>query len=192
MKKHTIRIAALGFVLAGAIFSSCVSDNNKADESKEVAEEINDKKFDTKANEKDAQFVVDASSGSYDEISIADVALSKSSNADIKLLAQSLKDDHSAFITELNGLASKKSITVPAVASEDGGKAVTKLSEAKVTDFDKDWLEKEKDMHEKSVKKYEDASNNCTDADIKNWATTTLPKIKNHLEMINKATGKKK
>lgn len=192
MKKTIIRTTVTSLLITAAIFTACSDGKGKTEESKEIAEEVNDKKFDTRANEKDAQFIVDASSGSYDEISIADVAMAKSSNADIKTLAQTLKDEHSSFITELNGLASNKNITVPAVASEDAGKAATKLSETKATDFDEDWLEKVKDMHEKSVKKYEDASNNCTDADIKNWATTTLPKIKHHLDMINEATGKKK
>lgn len=185
-KSRILKSSIAGFFIAAALLTSCSTNEKKTEESKEVAEEVNDDKFKTKASEKDAQFVVDATSASFDEIRIADVALAKSKNAEVKKIAQQLKDEHSAMITELNSVASKSAITVPAVASDDASKTATRLMDTDAKDFDKSWLEKVEDMHEASVKKYEDASNNATDVNVKNWATTTLVKIKAHLDMINK------
>ncbi len=187
MKKSSIlRSSIAGLFFSACLLTACNTDEKKTEESKEVAEEVNDDKFNTRASEKDAQFVVDATSASFDEIRIADVALAKSKNAEVKKIAQQLKDEHSAMITELNSVAGKSSITVPAVASDDASKTATRLMDTDLKDFDKNWLEKVEDMHEASVKKYEDASNNATDSSIKSWASTTLIKIRSHLDMINK------
>jgi putative membrane protein len=166
--------------------------SNEPKEAKEVAKDQNEQKFDTKAGEKDAQFVVDASSGSYDEVKIADVAIAKSMNEEVKKLAASLKDDHSMIISDLKKVGEGKAISLPSAASTDAEKEAANLSEKKVKDFDKDWLDKVKSMHEKSIKKYEDASANATDADIKTWAGTTLVKIRSHLDMITQLQDKMK
>ncbi len=185
-KSRILKSSIAGLFFSALLLTACNTEEKKTEESKEVAEEVNDEKFSTKASEKDAQFVVDATSASFDEIRIADVALAKSKNAEVKKIAQQLKDEHSAMITELNSVAGKSAITVPAVASDDASKTATRLMDSDIKDFDKNWLEKVEDMHEASIKKYEDASNNATDVNIKNWATTTLAKIRGHLDMINK------
>lgn len=171
------------------LLTAC-SDEPK--ETKEVAKEQNEQKFETKAGEKDAQFVVDATSGSYDEVRIADVAIAKSMNEEVKKLAGSLKDDHNMIISDLKKVGESKAISLPSAASTDAEKDATDLTEKKAKDFDKDWLDKVKSMHEKSIKKYEDASANATDADIKTWAGTTLAKIRQHLDMITQLQDKMK
>lgn len=173
------------------MLSACAGDKDKK-ESKEVAEETNDKKFESNNAEKDAQFLVDATSGSYNEVKIAEVAIAKSANAEVKKLAEQLKTDHSALITQLNGVAAAKNVTVATTATEDAAEEAKKLTDTKNGNFDKEWLEKVEDMHEKSVKKYEDASTNASDSTIKNWAASTLVKIKSHLDMINKMQDKMK
>ncbi len=184
MKKTIVMKNFLFAAFAALMFSACA--DNKEKENKEIAEETNEKKFESNDTEKDAQFVVNATSGSYDEVAIAEVALAKSGNAEVKKLAQQLKTDHSAVITQLNGLAATKNVTVPTAATEECTEDAKKLTESKAGDFDKNWLEKVEDMHESSIKKYEDASSNAMDATIKNWASTTLVKIRSHLDMINK------
>lgn len=181
-----LRASLTAFIFSACLLTACNTEEKKTEESKEVAEEVNEEKFNSKASEKDAQFVVDATSASFDEIRIADVALAKSKNAEIKKIAQQLKDEHSAMITELNTVASKSSITVPAVASDDASKWATRLMDTDQKDFDKRWLEKVEEMHEASVKKYEDATNNTADSSIKVWAGSRLLKIRSHLDMINK------
>ncbi len=184
MKKTIVMKNIFVAAVTALIFSACA--DNKQKESKEVAEETNEKKFETNDTEKDAQFIVDATSSSYNEVAIADLALTKSANGEVKKLAQQLKTDHSAVITQLNGVAATKNITVPTAATEDANESVKKLGDDKAENFDKNWLEKVEDMHESSVKKYEDASNNASDTTVRNWAASTLLKIRSHLDMINK------
>lgn len=187
--KHTFLKRTLRFVPICLIFLTACENEPK--ESKEIAKEQNEQKF-TKAGEKDAEFVVDATSSSYNEVSIAEVALSKSTNAEIKKMAAELKNDHSAIINELKKVGESKSISMPVAATEDAMEEAKDLNEKKAKDFDKAWLSEVKTMHEKSVKKYEDASANATDADIKTWAGTTLVKIRSHLDMIVQMENKMK
>ena len=185
MKKvNIIMVIAAGFLLSTAVLNSCNAKDEKTDESKEVAAEVNDKKFENKASENDAQFVVDAMSASFDEIRIADVGLAKSKNAEVQKIAQQLKTDHSAMITELNGVASKSAITVPAISSEDASKFATRLMETDAKEFDKKWLDRVKEMNEASLKKYDNASKDATDINIKSWAAATSVKIRSHLDII--------
>jgi putative membrane protein len=42
------------------------------------------------------------------------------------------------------------------------------------------------DDHKKDIKEFEDASQNCKDADLKAFAVKTLPTLKMHLDAIQK------
>ncbi len=155
-------------------------------ESKDVAEESNAQKFENKDAEKDAQFLVDATSGSYDVIKIASVAIARTVNAAIKKMAEELKDENSAMITELNSMASNKSVTIANTARQQAIAAALQLNETSMGSFDKDWLNKMEDLHKVTVKTYEDASNESIDANIKSWASLNLLKIRGHLDRIKK------
>ena len=48
------------------------------------------------------------------------------------------------------------------------------------------------DGHKKAVKLFEDASLNCKDADLKAFATKTLPTLKMHLDSIQAIHDKMK
>ena len=183
MKKNIVIKFSLLVVMAAFAFTAC--NNDKPNESKEVAENINDQQLEGKSAEKDAQFLVDAVSNSYDEILVAEAAIAKSANAGIKTLAKQIKDEHTALLNELKTVAGSKAVTIPTGASEDAMKETAALNEKKAVDFDKAWLEEVEDIHENSVRKYESAANDATDMAIKNWASTNLAKIKGHLDMIN-------
>ena len=156
--------------------------NSEVKESKDVAKEGNMQKLE----EKDARFLVDATLNGYDQIKLADVAIKSTTNGAIKKIAEELKDEHSAMITELNSMASNKSVTIANTASEEANATAIDLKASSPGNFDKDWLKKIEDLHKGTVKTYEDASNESVDATIKSWASVTLIKIRGHLDRIKK------
>lgn len=166
------------------IFTVC--NNDKVKESKDAAEESNVQKFEDKNIEKDARFLVYATSDSYDQIKLAGVAITKTTNGAIKKMAEEIKDEHSAIITELNSMASNKSVTIANMASEEANATAIDLNKSSLGSFNKDWLKKIEDLQKITVKIYEDASNESVDANIKSWASVTLIKIRSHLERIKK------
>ncbi|MCW3086165.1 MAG: hypothetical protein JWP12_3531 [Bacteroidetes bacterium] len=157
------------------------SCSNKPEDTKEVAEDHNDAKFDD-AKAKDAQFLVDAAEINLEEIQLSQLALAQSSSADVKELAKMMQDDHNKSLNELQALAASKSITLPGSISKDGQDAYTKLMNESGNNFDKKYTSMMVDGHKDAITKFEKASIDAQDADIRNWASTTLPALRTHLD----------
>src|SRR5689334_17666233 len=87
-------------------------DHDSVD-SKKVAEDRNDDKFNEKDTEKDAQFVVDAISANYAEIKLAKEAEKYATEKDVKELAAMLVTQHTKLLDELKKYATSKVISVP-------------------------------------------------------------------------------
>lgn len=182
---------AIAFISANIFLIAC-GDGSNADESnsdttattRNEAEDKNDSAMATKAAEKDAQFVVDVVTSNYGELKLAQLAQKKSSNKEIKNVAKMLETDHSAVLNDLKTLASNKGITIP---TEESGQAKDKLkdlSDDKASEFDKEWCETLMDNHKNSISKFENAANDLSDPDLKNFANTVLPKLRMHHDQL--------
>ena len=160
--------------------ASC-SNSNKPEDTKEVAEDHNDAKFDN-AKEKDAQFLVDAAEINLEEIQLSQLAQSQSTSDDVKELAKIIEDDHNKSMNELQTLAASKMVTLPSSPSKDGQDAYTKLMNESGNDFDKKFTTMMVDGHKDAISKFEKASTDCQDTDVRNWASKTLPALRTHLD----------
>ena len=169
--------------LAGGLLMSLGSCDSKK-EPKEVAEKANDNTFETRKNEKDAQFVVDAISASYDGVQFAAIAEKKSVNPEVKEAAKKIQAQHQALIKDLKGLAAEKGISVPIQASDAAIKRSEDLAKESEDDFDKKWYHEMIDRHEKYEETYERAINTATDGDIKRWALSNVTTVRAHLSML--------
>ena len=187
--KNTMRLLS-GILVAGSLFVGACQDSQN---SKKIAEDQNEEKFDTKAAEKDAQFVVDVAAANYTEIEYAQAALQKSGNQEIKDLATTLEADHRMFLSQLKAYASTHNISTPDSASADVQKSAMDMKEDKsAAEFDKKWCDELTDMHEKTIKKLEDASNEVSDPDLKTWIADALPKIRTHRDKLMECKNKLK
>lgn len=158
---------------------------NKPKESVEIAKDTNDKVLDDRDDEKDADFIVKVMAGNYAEVNLAQLALNRSTSADVKKTATMLKAHHSKIITELKGYAAKNGITVPLEESDDAKKAYTNLAEVKELDnFNEKWCDKLADNHEETINYFERRLDKTEDVELKNWITSTLPGLKSHLQML--------
>lgn len=188
--KHTFRLLS-GFLLAGALFMASCQD--APDDSKKIAEETNDATKDTKAAEKDAQFVVDVTAANYAEIEYAQAAQEKSANAEIKEIATMLESDHKTLISQLKDYAGQHSIATPDSATAEAQKDAMDMAENnKGADFDKKWCNELLDKHEKTISKLEGASNEVVDPALKTWIADALPKIRAHRDKLMECKNKMK
>lgn len=181
--KRIFKILTVASVFA---FYSCNETRREQEQdSNEVAEEANEERFDDNNKmEKDADFVANAVASNLAEIQLAKLAIERSSNPEVKKVAQMLEADHTKTLTELKALASAKSITVPVEPEDEAMRDVKNLREEKAEDFDKKWLDEVEDMHEKSIDKFEKRADKGEDAEIKAFASKTLPHLKMHKEKI--------
>ena len=131
------------------------------------------------------QFVKDAVESNLAEIKASELALTKSDNPAVKSFAQRMIDDHTKGNTQLEAVAARENIKVP----DDS--AITQRAELKMLQmksgagFDKSYLDQMKKDHDKAVKLFKDAaSSGKVDADLKAFASKTLPTLEQHQHAV--------
>jgi putative membrane protein len=163
-------------------------------DSKASADSANTAKSDTAkkdssvatVDEQDAKFAVAAANGGMAEVELGQLAQQKAANAKVKDFGGMMVTDHSKANDEMKGLAKSKGITLPQAIGADEQKVKDDLSAKSGADFDKAYVSNMIDDHKKDIKEFEEASQNCKDADLKAFAVKTLPTLKMHLEAIQK------
>lgn len=169
--------------LMGLMAFSCGPKQNT--DSNEAAEEANEDKFQSRATEKDAQFVAEAVAANYAEIQLAQLAIQKSNDTEIKNVAQFLETEHNKVLEELKDVAGKRVISVPSSEDDADRRKIEDLTkEDDVKDFNKEWCKTMVDKHEKSIEKFETRMNETEDAELKAWLSGTLPHLRDHLDRI--------
>lgn len=163
------------------VLVACGGKNGRED-SKEMAEDQNEEKFEDSKTEDDAEFAVEAASGGMMEVELGTLALTKASSAQVKQFAQMMVDDHTKANNELKDLAQRKNITLPATMADKHRRKYDNLNEKTGADFDKDYIDLMVDDHKEDVKKFEDEAEDGKDADLKTWASSKVATLKHHLE----------
>lgn len=143
----------------------------------------------------DAKFLTTAYQDGQAEIALADLATSKTQNADVKAFATKIKSDHEQADSELRTLAGKKNMTLtdmPAPGSTAEQKTMSRLQKLSGVDFDRAYASAMVSDHRQAVSEFTKASMS-TDPDVKAFADKTLPVLKDHLqraEDLQKHAGK--
>jgi putative membrane protein len=183
MKKVAIALFSL------VLISSC-GNNNKPEDSTEAADDQNEQKFDE--TEKDADFAVKAADGGMFEVMVADLVLSRTTNASVRSLADMMKTDHSGANAELKALAAQKNISLPDSVSADKRKKYNDLAEKTGADFDKEYVDMMVKDHNHDVDMFDKESTDGKDQDVKSWAGAKLPTLRHHLQMAEETQDKLK
>lgn len=139
----------------------------------------------------DANWAVEVANANMTEVELSKVAQQKATNDRLKGFANMMVTDHSKAGDQLKQIAATKSLTLPATLSNDSQKKLDDLNKKSGRDFDKEYEDDMLSGHKKAVDKFEDGSKNLKDADLKNFATQTLPTIQMHQDSIKSISGKK-
>jgi len=138
----------------------------------------------------DLDFMNAAAAGGMAEVELGKMAVSKAQNAEVKAFAQKMIDDHSKAGAELKQLATQKKVMLPPDVLPTHKEIMDKLSKLSGADFDKEYVKAMVEAHIKDVAAFENVSKTAADADVKAFATKTLPTLKMHLEMIKDMADK--
>jgi putative membrane protein len=139
-------------------------------------------------------FVEDASAKGVAEVEAGKLAQEKGTAADVKSFAEMMIKDHSAANDKLKTLATSKNLEVSDDAQlMDKAKAKAMILELRsAKSFDQAYANNQVKAHEATIKLFEEEAANGKDADLKAFATETLPKLKAHLsqaQALAKAHG---
>ena len=147
---------------------------------------------DEKLNASDAKFLTEAAGGGMMEVELGKAIAGKTSNQEVKDFAQRMVTDHSKANDELKALAQQKNVTIPNELDPKHQKMMEKITSKTGADLDKAYIAAMVKDHKKDVAEFQKAANDAKDADVKAFASKTLPTLQEHLTMaqnINKSLG---
>ena len=98
-----------------------------------------------------------------------------------------LEKDHTALLEKIEGIASDEQVTLPAQPGKKHQSSMAKLQAMNGEGFEQEFLRGQERNHAASIKKFEKASQKAENEDVKQLAADTLPKLQQHLQMIQQA-----
>lgn len=127
-------------------------------------------------------FVEDASAKGVAEVEAGKLAQEKGTAADVKAFGSMMVKDHTMANEKLKSIADQKKLKVSTDAElMDKAKAmILDLRSAK--SFDQAYANNQVKAHEATIEIFQDEIKNGDDAQLKAFATATLPKLQSHLE----------
>jgi putative membrane protein len=130
----------------------------------------------------DASFVRDAAKGGLMEVQMGQSAKDHASNPEVKAYGERLVKDHTEANKKLSEMAAQKGITLAKEMDRDeankGAKMAMDFEGKQGADFDKAFIKHAIKDHKKDISKFEKASRDAEDSDIKSFASMTLPKLR--------------
>ena len=145
----------------------------------------------------DSKYMMMAATSDMNDIGLSQQALSKSTNEDVKKLAQMMIDDHTKSSEELKPIAASKGVVLPTEMDSKHKSAMEKMSSMSGMEFDMAYVKMMVKDHEKAVALHQKEASSGKDAEAKAFAAKTLPVVQMHLDMSRKLmssmnTGDKK
>lgn len=137
-------------------------------------------------NATDSTFMQHAAADGLAEVQLGQMALEKSSDAQIKQLAQRIVHDHTKANDQLEALAQSKQVTLPTAPTSDALKESKDLQAKNDSSFDQAWLNDMVKDHQAAVKMFTQENKQAKDPDVHQFAQTTLPTLNTHLQMAKK------
>ncbi|CAN5468753.1 hypothetical protein BH09BAC3_BH09BAC3_37080 [soil metagenome] len=177
MKRLLVNIATFGLLIG------LVSCGPKKDDSKEVAEESNEQKFEDTKMEDDTEFAVTIADAAMLEVRLGELAQTNGYASEVKSFAKMMIDDHTKAGEELKMVANQKNITLPATLSNTSQGKYDDLSKKTGKDFDYAYTDAMVSGHKDVLEAMKKEAEKGKDAELKAWATAKVAVIEHHLEV---------
>jgi putative membrane protein len=139
----------------------------------------------------DRNFVMEAAMGGMMEVELGRMAAQMGMSAGVKQFGQRMVDDHSKANSELMTVAANKGITLPTELDQKHKDKLAKMQKMTGAQFDNAYLKEMVSDHEKDVAMFEKESMKGGDADVKMFASNTLPTLREHLDQVRSLNGQK-
>lgn len=174
-------------LLAGAFTFAACGQKDKPEDSKEVAEEQNEAKFEDTEVEDDTEWAVAVADMGMLEVEASKLALERATTPVVKDLAKAMIADHSKANEELMAAAALKNISLPTTLSDKSQKKMNDLREKSGKDFEDAYTDCMVKDHKDAVDKFKKQAEKGEDADLKSWAAGKVATLEHHLEMAKAA-----
>ena len=170
-------------IVAAMLLTVSCNNSQTPRDTKEIAEDHNDAEFTNNKQERDAQFLVNAAEINLEQIQLGKLAQQIGRTTHVKDLGKMMEDAHTKSQKDLTALANSKMITIPTSATDNAKDAYNRLNEKSGDDFDKTYADMMVNSHKDAIDAFENASTDSYNAEIKNWATLSLPDLRKNLDL---------
>ena len=130
--------------------------------------------------------------GGMAEVKLGELAKDHASSEAVKKFGQQMVDDHSKANDELKDIAGKKGITLPSGLDAKDQNTYDRLSKLKGAEFDRAYMADMVKDHRMDIAEFKREAGRGSDAELKAFASKTLPTLEHHLQMAQDAEGQLK
>ena len=125
------------------------------------------------------------------EVRLGRLASEKGASADVRAFGNMMVEQHTMAGTELKQVAARHDIAPEMDDRDENQRDFDRLSALTGNDFDRAYLDAMVDDHEDAVEEIESKVNDTDEhADLKGWASKTLPTVRQHLEKARELRGR--
>ena len=129
----------------------------------------------------DRKFMEKAARDGLAEVQLATLAKDKALHDEVKSFASRMLTDHSKANDQLKSLAAAKGVALPGEIDTKHQRDVDKISKQVGPDFDRAYMRHMVSDHKKDVSAFKREAKHGKDADVRNFAASTLPTLQEHL-----------
>ena len=147
-------------------------------------------KTSSSAKASDNAFVKEAAIGGMEEVELGNLAKQKASSNDVKQFGERMVTDHEKADDQLKQVAQQKSVTLPTALDAKHKATVDRLSKLSGDAFDKAYMKEMVSDHRQDVAAFKKESASGKDADVKQFASSTLPTLEDHLKLAQDTASK--
>lgn len=131
----------------------------------------------------DASFIRDAAQANLAAIQLGRLAEQKGASPSVKQMGQSMVQDHTQLNSQLQQIATRKGITLPASPSTDQQNTLNQLSGLSGQQFDQAFQKQVIQEHQQELTKFQAEASQGQDPDLKAFAQKAVPGLQQHLNM---------
>jgi putative membrane protein len=131
----------------------------------------------------DAAFVKKAAEGGLAEVELGKLATQKAASDDVKKFGQRMVDDHTKANDQLKSVASSKGIDIPSALSAKDEAMKSRLDKLDGAAFDRAYMSHMVQDQTKDVSEFSREAKAGKDAEVKSFASSTLPILEEHLKL---------
>lgn len=183
MTARRISLVLGSVLLAGVSFGAIAQDGTAQDTSARTSHGMRSD------GSQDAMFMREAAAANMAEIQAGRIALEKSGDAQVRQLAQRIVDDHTKAGDQLMSIAQRKQVSLPTEPMPMQRQEADHLKSLSGSAFDQAYAEAMVKDHRDAIKLFVMESANGSDPELKQFASTTLPALKMHLQMAEQLPG---
>lgn len=179
MKRLTQTMLALA---AAASIAACAGDNNSRADDATAGATGTTGTAGTSAD-LDRSWINDQLEDGDQEVRLGRLAQERGADADVRAFGALMVEKHTMAGTELKRIANRHNVPAEDAGAKDDDDEFERLSKLSGAEFDRAYLDLMVDEHEDAIDDLQEkANNNDEHADVKEWATKTLPEVRQHLE----------